>query len=176
MSRRSGSGRRSCPEPLAGQFAGLLGAERIGLLRAEARLVQRWPEIVGPMVAERSRPQSLELLPDGACCLWIVVDHPYLAQQIRLMRDDLRAACYRCCGLRRIARIRCRVDPNVEGYPLRPGGERAAQIPAPDYALCREAAREMRAVADRRLRHAMIRARLRQLLWQRSADAGRKNA
>ncbi len=145
---------------MGSQFAELLGSKRITLLRGEARLKQRWREVVGPMVAARTRPLELELLADGSCCLWVAVDHPYMAQQLRLMRDALRRACLQQCGIRRIAKIRSRVDPNVAGCvpPIQEKARRAV-----GWRECRAAVAEMRAVRDRGLRHRMIHARLRQI-------------
>jgi len=132
------------------------------MMRGESRLKQQWVEIVGPMLAARSRPLELELLADGSCCLWVVVDHPYLAQQLRLMRDDLRKACFHHCGIRRIAKIRSRVDPNVTGYAVvKPKPDRDKAI---SWQQRKSAAAEMQAVTNRRLRHSMVRARLRQMV------------
>ncbi len=161
--------RKAAPRSVGSQFAELFGSQRIELMRGEARLKRYWHQIVGPMLAERSRPDSLELLVDGGCCLWIVVDHPYLAQQIRLMRDGLRQSCLRHCGIRRLAKIRCRVDPHVVGHVSGAGTEGATEDRA-EWHLCRQAVAEMRAVRDRALRHAMVRARLRQMLWEMQGD------
>ena len=156
-----GADRTMKPRSMGSQFAELLGSKRINLMRGEARLKQQWVAIVGPMLAARSRPLELELLADGACCLWVAVDHPYLAQQLRLMRDDLRKACFRHCGIRRIAKIRSRVDPNVAGYAMA-SAEKPAGHPV-GWGVCKAVAAEMRKVRDRRLRHSMVRARLRQI-------------
>jgi len=160
-SRKSAQDRSLVPQGVGKQFADLLGSKRIGLMRGESRLKQQWPEIVGPMLAARSRPLELELLADGACCLWVAVDHPYLAQQLRLMRDDLRKACFNHCGIRRIAKIRSRVDPAVCGYAVvKPDAGRKQGV---SWQMCRAALAEMQAVTNRTLRHSMVRARLRQM-------------
>jgi len=147
---------------MGSQFAELLGVKRISMMRGEARLKQQWVEIVGPMLAARSQPLELELLADGACCLWVVVDHPYLAQQLRLMRDALRQACFRHCGIRRIAKIRSRVDPNVAGYAVvKPKREENHEV---SWRMRKSVAAEMRMVRNRTLRHSMVRARLGQIV------------
>jgi len=161
VSRAGARDRRLAPQSVGKQFADLLGSKRIGLMRGESRLKQQWPEIVGPMLAARSRPLELELLADGACCLWVAVDHPYLAQQLRLMRDDLRSACFKHCGIRRIAKIRSRVDPAVTGYGVVKAD--AGSTHRISWQMCRAAVKEMRAVTNRALRHSMVRARLRQM-------------
>ncbi|MDX8412888.1 MAG: DUF721 domain-containing protein [Mariprofundales bacterium] len=162
MSRAGARDRSLSPQSVGKQFADLLGSKRIGLMRGESRLKQQWPEIVGPMLAARSCPLELELLADGACCLWVAVDHPYLAQQLRLMRDDLRKACFKHCGIRRIAKIRSRVDPAVTGYSVvKPDAGSTHRV---SWQMCRAALTEMQAVTNRALRHSMVRARLRQMV------------
>ncbi|MDQ6951152.1 MAG: DUF721 domain-containing protein [Mariprofundales bacterium] len=159
---RSGDRGRDRQAPLqsvVAQFADILGADRIALLRGEARLRRHWPEIVGVMLAARSRLLELEPLGDGSCCMWVAVDHPYLAQQLRLMRDALRQACRRYSGVVRIAKIRSRIEV---------GAGRAYQSPAAtkvvvSWHMRRMAAQELRPVADRALRRAMYRARVCQL-------------
>ncbi|MDQ6964875.1 MAG: DciA family protein [Mariprofundales bacterium] len=162
MRRKGELDRSVMPQSVATHFAELLGGKRIALLRDEARIKRRWLQIVGPMLAARSCPLELELLADGSCCLWVAVDHPYLAQQLRLMRDELRRSCYRHCGVRRIAKIRSRIDPAVSGYTVAEP-ERGSERPV-SWQMCRAAAAEMRAVTNRTLRHSMVRARLQQMV------------
>jgi len=78
------------------------------------------------------------------------------------MRDDLRKACFKQCGIRRIAKIRSRVDPNVVGYAVvKPKGEQTHAI---SWRMRRTAAAEMQMVRNRTLRHSMVRARLGQII------------
>jgi len=146
-------------QSLVTQFADILGADRIALLRGEARLRRHWPEIVGTMVAARSRLLELEPLGDGSCCMWVAVDHPYLAQQLRLMRDTLRQACKRYSGVMRIAKIRSRIEVGA-GRAFQSSEKKKMVV---SWRMRRLAAQELRPVTDRSLRRTMYRARLRQL-------------
>ncbi|MDX8408464.1 MAG: DUF721 domain-containing protein [Mariprofundales bacterium] len=154
-----GMRRRAPMQNITDKFAEILGEDRTALLRGEAKLRYRWPQIVGPMLAARSRLLELEPLGDGSCCMWVAVDHPYLAQQLRLMRDALRQACRRHTGVVRIAKIRSRIEVGAgRMYTVQ-----APKVVAASWRMRRLAAQELRPVADKSLRRVMFRARVRQL-------------
>ncbi len=154
--------------PIAPELEGILGGRQLARLTALARLRGAWAEIVGPMMAAHSEPDTLESRDEGGVCLWIAVDHPVYAQQIRLLRDDIRKACFRVAGLARLTHVRTRVRFGAGAAPAKPA---AAASPRPVPLATRKAlARELRAVKDRQLRHAMFRARLAQLAYDEHAD------
>ncbi len=154
-----GKHRHAPMQNITDQFAEILGKDRIALLRGEARLRHFWPQIVGPMLAARSRLLELEPLGDGSCCMWVAVDHPYLAQQLRLMRDELRRACRRESGVVRIAKIRSRIEVGAGRIHT----EHLPKVVAASWRMRRLAAQELRPVTDKPLRRVMFRARVRQL-------------
>jgi len=152
--------RRGSPAALHESLAEVLGAERLARLAETARLSRAWPDMVGPMLAARTRPVAIE-----GDTLLIAVDHPAMAQQIRFLHDEIRAACFRQCRIRRVRRIRTRLEP---GAGLARPAERAAPPSPPSLNARKRAARMVRPVADKPLRHAMYRAILAQ--WARAPD------
>lgn len=129
-----------------------------------ARLRRSWPEIVGAMMAARTEPIQLEILPDGGCCLWVAVDHSIMAQQIRFLRDEIRKACFKQAGVSDLHHIRSRVQPGA-------GIKSDAVVPQAEpvsWAQKRELAQELAGMKDRALRKAMFQARLAQLRYHRA--------
>ena len=60
--------------------------EKLGLSRAIAdhSVLDRWPEIVGPKIAEVSTPERIR---DGK--LWVSVSHPAWRNELTFMKRDL---------------------------------------------------------------------------------------
>lgn len=60
--------------------------EKLGLARGvkEHEILERWPEIVGPKIAEVS---SAERIRDGK--LWVVVGHPAWRNELNFMKREL---------------------------------------------------------------------------------------
>ncbi len=163
---------RAALHPIAPELKEVLGGPQLERLTALARLRRDWPDIVGAMMAAHSEPENLETRSDGGICLWIAVDHPVFAQQIRLLRDDIRKACHRASGLERLTHIRSRVRFGAGSPPPPP-----APAPRPVTLATRKAlARELRAVKDRKLRRAMFRARLAQLAFNAPRDDAQEDS
>ena len=76
----------------------------IGILR------RCWADIVGTMMAERSEPVAIEPQQDGSLGLIIAVDHPIIAQHIRLLHEDIRKVCFKRCKLQGLSKVWTRVQ------------------------------------------------------------------
>lgn len=137
----------------------ILGGDRLEMLLAITRLRRQWHNIVGPMMAVRTEPVQIEALDEGNC-LWIAVDHPVMAQQIRFLRDDIRKACFRESRMESLIKIRTRVR---DGAGIKPEAKKIKR--AVSFAEKKEAARELHAVSDKTLRRAMFEARVAQLAF-----------
>lgn len=89
----AGGRRRDGPVPL-GEALGVV-AERLGVGRADAvgAVFARWPEVVGPTLAEHVRPVRLE-----AGTLSVAVDHPAWAVEIRRLTPELLQRLAGLCG------------------------------------------------------------------------------
>lgn len=137
----------------------LLGGDRLEILLAITRLRRSWHNIVGPMMAVRTEPVQIEALDEGNC-LWIAVDHPVMAQQIRFLRDDIRKACFRESHLASLIKIRTRVR---DGAGIKP---ELKKVKRPlSLTEKKAAAHELRAVTDKTLRRAMYEARVAQIAF-----------
>ncbi|MDX8402210.1 MAG: DciA family protein [Mariprofundaceae bacterium] len=152
---------RSGLKALAPALGGILDGNQLQRMAALAALRRAWPGIVGPMMAAHSEPENLEPRDDGGICLWIAVDHPMFAQQIRLLRDDIRRACFRASSLERLTHIRSRVRHGA-GMPPAPPAPKPRPVP---LEVRKTLARELACVKDRRLRRAMFRARVAQVAF-----------
>jgi len=148
-------------QSLSPALASVLDGRQLERMAALAALRRAWPGIVGPMMAQHSEPERLENREDGGICLWIAVNHPMFAQQIRLLRDDIRRACFRASGLERLTHIRSRVR---HGAGMPPPAPAPKPRPVP-LKLRKQLAKELAAVKDRRLRRAMFRARMAQIAF-----------
>ncbi len=79
---------RSFPKNVHAQFAKVLGKQHYTELSAIAKLRREWPKLVGPMLAERCEPGYIA---NGT--LWLLINHPSIAQQLRFLQDDIRDIC-----------------------------------------------------------------------------------
>jgi len=139
---------------LGSELAGVLGADQLTRLTDIARLRRMWSEIVGPMLAQRSEPISIE-----SSCLWIAVDHPAMAQQVRFLQREVIEACFRKGGVRGISRLRTRIRQGA-------GVREEARVPvarAVSWQQKKRIARELHGVENRKLRRAIFQARIAQL-------------
>jgi len=91
-------------------FSKLFDAERMQRLTSIAVLRRYWVDIVGAMMAARSEPIAIEPQQDGSLGLIIAVDHSVIAQQIRLLHEDIRKACFLKCKLQGLSKVWTRVQ------------------------------------------------------------------
>lgn len=156
---------RSKLEPAQNGIAEILGHDRFVELSVISKLRRAWPDIVGPMMAARTEPVSIEK--DGDVnCLFIAVDHPIMSQQIRFLRDDIRKACFKRCRIESLGKVRTRVQPEA-------GIKNETKIIRPSKISLGEKKRvatELQSVKDRSLRHAMFDARVAQLKYFESRE------
>ena len=84
---------RDDPMPLRDAVAAL--GRRLGLPAPDvvATLHARWPELVGPAIAQHARVRSVH---DGVCT--IEVDGPAFATRFRYKTSDLVGQLNECCG------------------------------------------------------------------------------
>ena len=80
-------------------------ASSLGL---DSALVTQWAQLVGPALAEHTRPRGLH---DGT--LLVAVDDPAWATQLRWLEADLVVRLGDVLGPDRVARIEVRVRGNV---------------------------------------------------------------
>jgi len=151
---------RSRLEPAQNGIAEILGHDRFVELSVISKLRRVWPDIVGPMMAARTEPISIEK--DGDVnCLFIAVDHPIMSTQIRILRDEIRKACFKRCRIESLAKVRTRVQPEA-GIKSEKKIVRPSKISFDDK---KQVAAELQSVKDRSLRHAMFDARVAQLKY-----------
>lgn len=160
MSRR-GNRPRSKLSGVHKELAEILGADSLAKLMNIAGIRRAWPEIVGPMMAARSEPLQIEPLPEGGVCLWVAVDHPIIAQQIRILRDDIRKACYRKAGISELHKISTRIQPGA-GIQAKAPKPKARRL---SFAEKRRLALDVAAIKDRKLRRAAFEAHVAQLAF-----------
>ncbi len=152
---------RSKLKPAQNGIAEILGHDRFVELSIISKLRRVWPDIVGPMMAARTEPVSIEK--DGDVnCLFIAVDHPIMSQQIRFLRDDIRKACFKRCNIESLAKVRTRVQPEA-GIKNETKVTRPSRVSLDEK---KQVASELRSVKDRSLRHAMFDARVAQLKFR----------
>lgn len=151
---------RSKLEPAQTGIAEILGHDRFVALSVISKLRRVWPDIVGPMMAERTEPVSIEK--DGDVnCLFIAVDHPIMSTQIRILRDEIRKACFKRCRIESLGKVRTRVQPDA-GIKNKTKTIRPSTISLDEK---KRVASELQSVKDRSLRHAMFDARVAQLKY-----------
>jgi len=150
-------------------MSSLLGEDSFEQLIGIARLRRAWPHIVGPMMAGRTEPISMEHLSDNGLCLWVAVDHPMLAQQIRFLRDDIRKACFKHARITNLHQIRSRIQPGA-GIKIKTRKKPEAQPVS--FAQKRELALNVACIKDRTLRKAAFQARVAQLAYDMMPDEG----
>jgi len=159
LARRS----RSKLTPAQTGIAKILGEDRFVQLAMISNLRKAWPDIVGPMLAERTEPISIEK-DGGVNCLFIAVDHPIMSTQIRFLRDDIRKACFKRCRIDSLVKVRTRVQ---EGAGIR---EQRTIRKVANVSLSekKRVAGELENIKDRSLRRAMFDARVAQLRYSDS--------
>jgi hypothetical protein len=151
---------RSRLTPAYNEMAEILGHDRFSELVAISQLRRIWPDIVGPMMAARTEPISIEK--DGDVnCLFIAVDHPIMSQQIRFLRDDIRKACFKRCQIKSLVKVRTRVQPGAGIQPKK------KQIVKNRLSLTdkKRVALELESIKDRTLKRAMFDARVAQIKY-----------
>lgn len=139
----------------------ILGKERLDQLVGLSRLRRLWPDVVGPMLAQRTEPIELKPSSDGSSTLVIAVSHSTMAQQIIFLRDDIRKSCFEQARIGRIAKIFTRVQA-VAG--IQPDKSKPEAKPV-NLQQKKQLASELQSIKDRPLRHAMFEARLAQLRY-----------
>ena len=119
-SRRSGRTgrrpRRDDPEPLNAAIGGLLEARGWRQAAAVGSVFGRWAEIVGPELAEHTRPESLT---DGE--LTVTADSTAWATQVRLLAAHLVRRLNDELGDGSVRRVRVRGPAGAAGRARRPG-------------------------------------------------------
>jgi predicted nucleic acid-binding Zn ribbon protein len=119
-SRRSGrSGRRprrDDPEPLNAAIGGLIDARGWRQAAAVGSVFGRWAEIVGPELAEHTRPESVT---DGE--LTVTADSTAWATQVRLLAAQLVRRLNDELGDGSVQRVRVRGPAGAAGPARRPG-------------------------------------------------------
>ncbi len=149
---------------LTGIHAGLseiLGEESLSKLMGIARLRRAWPSIVGPMMAARTEPIQIEHIADDGFCLWVAVDHPIMAQQIRFLRDDIRKACFKHARISNLHKISTRIQPEAG---IKPEAPHPKGRPL-SFSEKRKIAQEVSAIEDRGLRKAAYQAYIAQTAY-----------
>jgi predicted nucleic acid-binding Zn ribbon protein len=105
------TGRRREPRAVGAELADLLRARGWDGRLAAARVVARWPEVVGEAVAAHCQPSRLE---DGT--LHVVADSPAWATQLTYLQGKLLDRLAAECGHGLVRRIQVRTN---EGRPRR---------------------------------------------------------
>jgi predicted nucleic acid-binding Zn ribbon protein len=112
-SRRS---RRDDPEPLNAAIGGLIDARGWRQAAAVGSVFGRWAEIVGPELAEHTRPETLT---DGE--LTVTADSTAWATQVRLLAAHLVRRLNDELADGSVQRVRVRGPAGAAGPPRRPG-------------------------------------------------------
>lgn len=131
-------------------------------VRAEGVLAQ-WAELVGPRIAQRTRPDRVV---DRV--LWVEVASSAWLHELTLLRPQLVASLLARLGEPRVIddlRLRLAAKPRGEPHPARPRPRAqppaAAPVPRPATGAAREAiVREVAAVDDTELRELIARVRI----------------
>jgi len=142
------------PRALGENLKELLGADRLERLGRLSRLRRGWPAIVGPMLAARSEPVALD---DHV--LTVAVDHPAMAQHVRILQAEIVRACRRTGRAPSLRRVITRIQADCGTKPPPPSSPRRV----PSLAEKKAVAREISGVRHKPLRRAMFKARLAQL-------------
>ncbi|MDX8405855.1 MAG: DUF721 domain-containing protein [Mariprofundus sp.] len=154
---------------LQGGISALLGEDSFEELIGIARLRRAWPHIVGPMMAGRTEPINIEHLSDSGLCLWVAVDHPMMAQQIRFLSDEIRKACFKHARITNLHQIRSRIQPGA-GIKIKNNKKPTAQPVS--FARKRELALDVACIKDRTLRKAAFQARVAQQAFDMMPNEG----
>jgi hypothetical protein len=160
---------RSRLSRLEHDLAQVLGEENLGPLLAIARLRQAWPEIVGPMMTARTEPVRIEEYADAHGSgrrLWVAVDHPIMAQQIRMLRGDILHACRSRTRIGGLTQIRTQI---LAGAGIRDAATKPHAAPVP-LRLRKAIAQSLRHMDNDRLRRAIFEARVAQLAYAGASE------
>ncbi len=148
-------------KPLNLNFKKVFDAERMQRLTSIATLRKYWAHIVGTMMAERSEPIAIEPQQDGSLGLIIAVDHPVIAQHIRLLHEDIRKACFTQCKLQGLSKVWTRVHAGA-------GIREERKVKKSNVICCsdlRRLAERLQDVEDKALRKQMFLAAAAQLIF-----------
>lgn len=165
MSKR----KKSELNPIQFNLSKILSPERMQRLSSIGILRRCWADIVGNMMAQRSEPLAIEPQQDGSLGLIIAVDHPIIAQHIRLLHEEIRKACFKRCKLQGLSKVWTKVQDGV--------GIREEKIEKKVYPITcsdlRMLALSIQDVEDKALRRLMFQAGAAQLMFYRHSR--RKN-
>ncbi|MFQ5581629.1 MAG: DciA family protein [Mariprofundaceae bacterium] len=153
--------KRSRLHPLQAEIAGVLGEDKLAELIGISKLRRAWADIVGPMMAGRTEPIEIENRAGGGNCLWVAVDHPIMAQQIRFLQNDIRQACFRLCRVSSLSHIRTRIR---DGAGIMQQKQKLKSRPV-TLSQKKQLACELRDIRDADLRYAIFQARIAQLAF-----------
>lgn len=134
----------------------VLDADTIKALSEIACLRRCWPDIVGPMLAARSEPLSIE-----QDCLILAADHPVMAQELRLLQSQILKVCSKRLGTQDIRRLRTRIQDGV-GTQMPASGRKPRDL---SLRTCKSIVRSMQGLEGHELRYAFFRARAFQLMY-----------
>lgn len=142
----------------------VLGEDNIGPIMAISRLRKLWPDIVGPMMSLRTEPVRIEEHVDGDR-LWVAVDHSIMAQQIRILRNDILHACRNRVHINNLTQIRTQMVAGAGIHRITP-----ARLMPISLQLRKSIARSLQHVDNIKLRRAIFKARLAQLSHSEHKD------
>jgi hypothetical protein len=111
------------------------------------------------MMAERSEPIAIEPQSDDSLGLIIAVDHSVIAQQIRLLHEDIRKACFKRCKLQGLSKVWTHVQAGA-GIKEEKKERNINQVHCADL---RALAQSIQDVEDKALRRQMFQAGAAQL-------------
>ncbi len=109
MTRRSGEP-RPAPVALAAVLGELNARRRWAQRLDDARIVDRWEEVVGPPVASKTRVVRL-----AGGVLVVAVADPAWAQQVRFLEAEIVARAAAVLGADRVRAVHVILDP--QGHP-----------------------------------------------------------
>ncbi len=161
MTKRRGR-KTSQLKPINLNFNKVFSPERMQRLSAFGILHRNWAEIVGSMMAQRSEPIAIEPQQDGSLGLIIAVDHPVIAQHIRLLHEDIRKACFKQCKLQGLTKVWTRVQPGA-GIREQQKERIINTITCSDLRILAES---VQVVEDKALRRSLFQAGAAQLIHQ----------
>ena len=150
---------RSFPKSVHAQFAKVLGKQHYSELSAIAKLRREWPKLVGPMLAERCEPGYI-----ANETLWLLINHPSIAQQLRFLQDEIRDICQRKHHVTfKAIKTRLQAEAGIRPTRRKPVGHR---IPAKTLEHIRH---ELEYIEDPELRQSLTDAWVAQLRFTQEA-------
>lgn len=149
-------------KPLNASLNQLLSSERMQRLSSIGILRHRWADIVGTMMAERSEPIAIEPQQDGSLGLIIAVNHPVIAQHIRLLHEEIRKSCFKHCQLQGLRKVWTKIVAGA-GIHEEKKTRKISEISCHDL---RRLAESLQDVEDKALRRVMFQAGTAQLIFQ----------